>query len=129
MEPGQVWLNLIPFFNMVWMFITVIRLSESLDREYRDRRLPGDGDFAKQTGIIYLVLSIIGCGCIGIIFYIMYWSKISGYGKELRADGGSRGRDRGDDRGDDRPSRRRREEDDRPRRDDRDYDDGPSDRR
>ena len=117
MEPGQVWLNLIPLFNLVWMFITIIRLSESLDAEYRSRRMSGDGDFGKQTGIIYMVLSLIGCGCIGFIFLIMYWVKISGFTKELQS--GARPRDEGFD-DDDRPRRRPRDDND-DRRDDEDY--------
>src|SRR5262245_53392229 len=44
MEPGQVWLNLIPLFSIVWIFITVLRIAESLDNEYYDRGLRGDGD-------------------------------------------------------------------------------------
>ena len=124
MEPGQVWLNLIPLFNYVWMFITIIRLSESLDAEYRSRRMSGDGDFGKQTGIIFMVLSLIGCGCIGFIFLIMYWVKIAGFTKELQSSARPRDEEFEDD---DRPRRRPRDEDDRDRNDDDDY--RPRDRR
>jgi hypothetical protein len=31
MEPGMVWLNLIPVLSLVWQFITVIRVAESLE--------------------------------------------------------------------------------------------------
>ena len=84
MEPGQVWLNLIPLFGIVWMFITFIRISESLKNEYRTRGLrPDDPEFAKMTGILYMVLSLVGCGIIGLIFFIMYWVKIAGFKNEL----------------------------------------------
>ena len=33
------WLNLIPFFGFVWLFITVTKVSESLKYEYRERGL------------------------------------------------------------------------------------------
>ena len=33
MAPGQVWLQLIPLFGMVWQFIVVTRISESIKRE------------------------------------------------------------------------------------------------
>ena len=39
MKPGQVWLNLIPVFGVVWMFVTIFRISQSLKNEYRERRL------------------------------------------------------------------------------------------
>jgi len=29
-EPGQVWLNLIPLFNIVWQFIMINRIADSL---------------------------------------------------------------------------------------------------
>ncbi len=94
MEPGQVWLSLIPLFGTVWIFIVVLKLADSLEKEYRSRGLSGDGDFGKKNGLIYLILSIIGC-CIGLIFWIMYWMQIAGYTKQLREAGGSRGRGRG----------------------------------
>src|SRR5262245_3407130 len=37
MEPGQVWLNFIPIFHLVWMFITAVRVSDSLRNEFYDR--------------------------------------------------------------------------------------------
>ena len=129
MEPGQVWLNLIPFFNLVWLFITVIRISESLKNEFQARRMRSDDpEFAKMTGILYIVLSI-ACGPIGWIFWIMYWLKISAFKNELinnKKGGGSeddyddqprRGRGQrdavdDDDEEDDRPRRPRRPRDD-----------------
>ncbi len=84
MEPGQVWLNLIPLFWVVWMFITIIRISESLKNEYQDRRLRADDpEFGKMTGILAMVLSLVGCAPIGLIFFIMYWVKISKFKNEL----------------------------------------------
>ena len=60
MEPGMVWLNLVPFLNIVWIFITVIRISESLTKEYRSRGLHSDDpDFAKTMGILYGVCILL----------------------------------------------------------------------
>jgi hypothetical protein len=119
MEPGQVWLCLIPIFGTVWIIITILRISESLEAEYEDRGWSEDGDFAKMTGILYIVLSFV-CGPVGLIFWIMYWMKIAGYTRALNegrgggGDGGgrrSRARDDEDDE-DDRPRRRRRDDED-----------------
>jgi hypothetical protein len=148
MEPGQVWLNLIPCFNIVWIFITVTRLADSLRDEFDDRRLRADGDFGRTLGITYNVLNLLGAipyiGAIfslaGLVCFILYWVKIAGYSRQLLEDSEDRYNsyderdDEGDDRGykdregDDRPSRRRRYEDDeyedrpRRRRDDDEYD-------
>jgi hypothetical protein len=37
--PGNVWLLFIPVFNLIWHFIVVIRISESLEAEYRDKNI------------------------------------------------------------------------------------------
>lgn len=124
MEPGSVWLNLIPLFNLVWMFITIIKLSESLQNEYESRGLRSDDpDFGKMTGILYMVFNFI-CGLVALVFFILYWVKIAGYKKTLETRG--RGGDFDDrDDYDDRPRRRprrddeeddRRDDDERPRR-------------
>jgi len=109
MEPGMVWLNLIPLFNLVWLFITVFRISESLQNEYDDRRLRSDDpDFGKMMGILYVVFSIIGCFPVNMVFQIIYWMKIANYKNQLMSS------DRGgaEDDYDDAPRRRRRRDDD-----------------
>lgn len=136
MEPGQVWLNFIPCFGLVWMFITVSRIAESLSNEFRDRGMRSEGDFGRGIGITYLVLNltsvipIVGyaTSLAGLVCWIIYWVKIAGYTKQLREGESFRDdedreyrrrydegdyrpeRDRDDDRDDDRPSRRRRDE-------------------
>jgi hypothetical protein len=44
MEPGQVFLNLIPCFSVMWQFVTVSRIAQSLREEFRSRRRPINGD-------------------------------------------------------------------------------------
>jgi hypothetical protein len=100
MEPGSVWLCLIPLFGIVWTIIMILRVAYSLRDEYDDRRLRGDGDFGKTLGIVYIVSAFI-CGIVALVCFIMYWVKIAGYTRELV-----------ESRDDDRPRRRRRDEDD-----------------
>ncbi len=121
MEPGQVWLNLIPCFNLVWMILTILKIADSLRDEYEDRGLRGDGDFGRTIGLVYYISQFV-CGLVALIFFIMYWVKIAAYTRELASE--SRGRGDYDDEYD-RPRRRDEDdEDDRPRRRrDDDYDD------
>ena len=120
MEPGQVWLCLIPLFGFVWTIIMLLRVADSLKDEFYDRDLQGDGDYGKTLGIVYIVSSII-CGIVGLVCFIMYWVKISGYTKQLRQYPSDRADDdyddeapppprrprpRDEDDDDDRPSRR-----------------------
>lgn len=120
MEPGKVWLALIPIFGLVWTIIMILKLSDSLRDEYDDRGMRGDGDFGKTLGIVYIVSSFI-CGPVALITFIMYWVKVAGYSKALLSRGGGRYDDDDDDDEDDRPRKRRRrddddDDDDRPRR-------------
>ena len=129
MQPGMVWLNLVPCLNVVWQFLTVIWVADSLDREFRDRRLRSDGDYGKGLGLASCVLNLLGnipyigllFGLAGLVCFIVYWVKIAGISRQLAeddADAATGGyddrppRDRDDDRYDD--------YDDRPRGRDRD---------
>ncbi|MBN9117666.1 MAG: hypothetical protein J0I06_00595 [Planctomycetes bacterium] len=130
MEPGQVWLNLIPLFNLVWQFITVNRIAESLENEYYDRGWGRGGeDYGRSVGTTYCVMNLLSwvpyCGglfgLVGLVCFILYWVKIAGYSGRLATASGDY--DDFDDH-DDRPRRRRDDYDDR--RDD--YDDRREDR-
>lgn len=88
MQPGQVWLSLIPLFGLVWQFIIVNRLADSLKDEFVSKNLkideerPGIG-----IGLAYCIL--FACSLIpfvgfvtvigGLICWIIYWSKINDY--------------------------------------------------
>ncbi|AHW61787.1 hypothetical protein SAMN05444285_102226 [Draconibacterium orientale] len=88
MQSGEVWLTLIPLFGLVWQFIIVNRLADSLKAEFNaknitvDEERPGVG-----IGLAYCILfccSIIPfvnflTGVAGIICWIIYWSKINNY--------------------------------------------------
>ena len=121
-EPGQVWLNLIPLFNIVWIILTILRTAESLQNEYEDRGLRGDGDYGKTSGLIYYVGSLV-CGPVGLVGFIMYWMKIAGYTRELRETGGGDYDEYEDDRPRKKKKRRVEDEDED---DDRDDDRGRS---
>ncbi len=96
MEPGMVWLWLIPFFNLVWQFIVVKRISESIEVEYISRRLPCK---SQPTYNIGLALSILNCinlvifwsmplrglvSLAAIVCFIIYWVQVNDYKNKLR---------------------------------------------
>ncbi|MCW3072675.1 MAG: hypothetical protein JWO44_2565 [Bacteroidetes bacterium] len=93
MPPGQVWLLLIPLFGLIWQFIVVNRLADSLKAEFTKRNIRIEEDRPGSTiGIAYCILnccSIIPylgplAGLAGLICWIIYWTKINGYKKELK---------------------------------------------
>jgi hypothetical protein len=129
MEPGMVWLNFIPLFSLVWQFITVNRVAESLSNEFYDRGWDRSGDdYGKNLGMTFCIMNLMGwipyCGVlfslVGLVCFIIYWVKIAGYSSQLVTRGDYD--DREDDYDDDRDRRDR--DDDRDDRDDRDDDRG-----
>lgn len=94
MEPGLVWLSLIPLFGMVWQFIIVDRMAGSLQAEFAKRGIaieearPGN-----SIGLAYCILFC--CSLIpfvgyitsiaGLICWIIYWIKINDYKNRLLA--------------------------------------------
>lgn len=94
MEPGQVWLNLIPVFNLVWATVTVERVAESLRDEFRERGLDGpDERYGRRAGLT--VLALIASGLLiypaiityplAFCFWVVYWRQINGYERRLKS--------------------------------------------
>jgi len=93
MQPGQVWLTLIPIFGIVWQFIIVNNLADSLQLEFSQRNInvgedrPGIG-----IGLAYCILfccSIIPflgilTGLAGFICWIIHWVKIANFKATLQ---------------------------------------------
>lgn len=93
MQPGQVWLSLIPLFGLIWQFIIVTNLADSLKLEFRQRNIIVDED---RPGYgIGLAFCILGCCSIipflgilasiaALICWIIYWVRISDYKSKLK---------------------------------------------
>ena len=91
MDPGQVWLLLIPVFNLVYQFIVVSNVATSLGNEFRSRNLQKEPEPGKSIGLAYCILSVCtiipflgfltGIAC--LICWIIYWSKISNFSSDL----------------------------------------------
>lgn len=96
MEPGAVWLCLIPLFGFVWQFLVTNAVAEGIAKEMQVRNMfpneakPGYG--FGLTGCILLCCIIIpyagvGFGMIGLILMIVHMVKISEYNKILAQSG------------------------------------------
>ncbi|HPH01378.1 MAG TPA: hypothetical protein PK297_00280 [Spirochaetota bacterium] len=62
MSPGLVFLNFIPVFNLVWGFITVVKVVQSLTKEYASfGETPSNGlsSLGIITEIIFILTSIV----------------------------------------------------------------------
>jgi hypothetical protein len=94
MEPNQVWLNLIPVFNLVWCTVTVERVAESLRNEFRERGLDGpDERYGRRNGLTMLALLASGvlfypalfCYPVALGYAVAYWREVNRYADRLRS--------------------------------------------
>ncbi|WP_109488798.1 hypothetical protein [Occallatibacter savannae] len=92
MEPGMVWLLLIPLFNLIWNFFVVQAMTKSLANEFRLRNIPNaDPEPGKTIGLAMAICgacSIIPLvnmitGLVYIVLWIIYWIKIAGFSQIL----------------------------------------------
>lgn len=91
MEPGLVWLNLIPIFNLGWLFYTVIKISEALGAELAERGLDNPDEGGKVLGLVMAgtvvgsLIPLLGglSGLAALVVGIIYWIKMAEYRKKL----------------------------------------------
>lgn len=91
MEPGLVWLNLIPIFNLGWLFYTVIKISEALGAELAERGLDNPDEGGKILGLVMAgtvvgsLIPLLGglSGLAALVVGIIYWIKMAEYRKKL----------------------------------------------
>lgn len=92
MNPGEVWMVFIPLFGIVWHFIMIGRIADSLAVEFRNRNLPVEEQRpGYNTGLTALILMCCGMiPFIGIlivivsfVFLIMYYNRIKSYKNRL----------------------------------------------
>jgi hypothetical protein len=60
MPPEQVWLLLIPLFNLVWNFFVFQRLPESYQSYFYSRGRTDVGDAGKGIGLAYAICAVCG---------------------------------------------------------------------
>ena len=113
MSPGMVWLQCIPLFGLIWQFIVVSRISNSITNEFAswegDSGLPPleiANELEKrptyQIGIAYCIIISVGViinffslpndvegeiviwDLTGIICWVVYWVKLVQYKRKLK---------------------------------------------
>lgn len=93
MEPGMVWLLLIPLFNIVWNFIVVNRMADSIQAELRKKGTNVTERPAYNVGIALCIISCVTwipfIGSLasigGLICWIVYWVKIAEFKRRIES--------------------------------------------
>lgn len=91
MPPNNVWLLLIPLFNIIYQFIVVNSIAESLEGEFKQRNIPVEPSPGRSLGMAWCILGLCGvipfigalAGLAALICWILYWVKIAGLTKQL----------------------------------------------
>ncbi|MCU0431970.1 MAG: hypothetical protein MUC87_00790 [Bacteroidia bacterium] len=102
MEPDQAWLLLIPVFRLVWSFIVVTRIGDSLRAEHQRRGIlefderPGFaiGMAMASAGALYNLVTFADVKVVsGVLLiamlscWIVYWVKLAGFERQLKQSG------------------------------------------
>jgi hypothetical protein len=114
MTPEQVWWNLAPIINVVYIFVTVDRVAKSLRKEFQERDLDDGGDYGRLLGVGMMLMPIavfpivhaalssldvdpwrfrnfqvsarLGIASLTFALFVGYWAKIASYNRRLRMD-------------------------------------------
>lgn len=91
MPPGNVWLLFIPLFNIIWQFIVVDKIAQSIAAECARLNIPvTDSKPTYGIGLAWnicnflTIIPIIG-GLASLVTFIIYWVKVSEYKKLIQA--------------------------------------------
>lgn len=108
MNPFEVWLQLIPGIGLIWQFVVVSRIADSIQREYQSHQDisflgMGDGELQEKikervtytTGFNYCLLlvfsfiPVIGLfiGIAMLVLWITYWNQLIKHRDMIRAAG------------------------------------------
>jgi heme/copper-type cytochrome/quinol oxidase subunit 2 len=91
MQPGSVWLTLIPVFNYFWQFVLVYRVTHSIKNELRTKGVLVNHSSFLATGraaCIFGCVAIINelaivCGLCSVACWIAFWYKVNSHRKQI----------------------------------------------
>jgi hypothetical protein len=82
MEPWQVFLLLIPCFNVVWMFFVLTKVPASLQAYFYANGRKDVDDCGAQLGL-WTAITLIVCPIVPLVTLPMYLFKINGLRKQI----------------------------------------------
>lgn len=85
--PTNVWLMLIPLFNLIYPFILYPKIADSIKQDLAARGVDDSSDCGRSLGITMPILGLVGmvpvigglAGLANLIIWIIFWSKMSTY--------------------------------------------------
>lgn len=91
LEPGLVWIGMIPGVNLLWPFVMNPLICSSVKKEMESRGIDEYGDYGMALGIISPLLAFGGfvpyvgrlINVAGLITWCLFWVKMNEYRKRL----------------------------------------------
>jgi hypothetical protein len=91
LTPGLVWLMFIPIFGLGWYFVVVIKLANSIKKEYETRGMQeacsggfGVGVASAICSACSVIPTLAGlAGLATLVLFIIHWVQISGFKGKL----------------------------------------------
>ena len=83
MPPSNVWLMFIPLFNIVWQFIMVDKIAQSIAAECARLNIPAkDAKPTYNNGLAWNICNILSFipligGLAALVTFILYWVKVN----------------------------------------------------
>jgi hypothetical protein len=73
MEPWQVWLLLIPLFNLVWIFFVFPKLAKSYQSYFAEQGRTDVGDCGEKIGLWYAICAVasVPTSCIPVLNFLV----------------------------------------------------------
>lgn len=100
-QPDQVWLLLIPLFNLYWIFVLTRNVSYSIRNQFRDRGVAVPPKPTYALGLTFSIASLLSTfsswsflveipqlvssvlGLVATVAWIAYWVSLSDYKRQL----------------------------------------------
>ena len=91
MEPGKVWLMLIPLFNVIWIFMVVSAIANSTQAQLEQYGVSSSQKPTYNLGLAWAICTLcnwipmvgVFAGIVSFVLFILYWVKVNEVRKQL----------------------------------------------
>ena len=98
MSPAMVWGFVVPGLHVIWYFLMVLWIPDSLKKEFEDRGMDDGSTYGKTIGLtsaIMMAVNFLLCcipfinycswviGVAGLVLWIIFWVQVVGYAGKL----------------------------------------------
>lgn len=83
LQPGMVWLLLVPIVQLVMIFLVGIKIPQSYRKYFNSIGRTDVGDCGESLGLWMGITTVIGCSPVALVLMIMLLMKLGDYRKQI----------------------------------------------